>query len=359
MISVWKRYFLKELFKFFLLSFVSFSFLYVFIDYASHTKELQKESVSLLDVVRYYGAQLACQCDILIPVSLMLATIKVLTSANLHFEIIALTSGGISLKRILSPFLFSAALFSLILFANFEFLQPNAFDHLYFFEEQYLKEHTAQTSFVRSLALEDHSLLIFQTYDAAQAAFLDAYWLKSQDEIYRLSLLYPEEKIARALGVDLLKRNAQGEVQKVSSYKELLLPEMRFDLTSMSFGTKSPKLHTPLELFAYLNWKQLFYGMGKMSDRDAEMISALFYKIVISISCFLVILAIAPFCLRFKRGLSLFAIYATALCGILTFFTLLHSSVILGESQVIPPFFAILALPTLLFFLFGWKYAQL
>ena len=96
-----------------------------------------------------------------------------------------------------------------------------------------------------------------------------------------------------------------------------------------------------------------------MNDREAEIATIFFYKLTVPLACILAVIGPAPFCMRFGRRLSVFFIYTLSLFGIIAFFTLTNSSIILGESQLLPPFWAVLLPPTLAFLIFGWNYAKL
>ena len=99
--------------------------------------------------------------------------------------------------------------------------------------------------------------------------------------------------------------------------------------------------------------------MGKMNDREAEIATILFYKLAIPFACLLAVLAPAPFSIRFGRHLPIFLIFALSLFGMISFFTIVNSTIILGKSQIVPPLIAIGSAPLLAFLIFGRKYAQL
>lgn len=355
--SIWKRYFFAELIKVFFLVIGCLYFLYVLIDYSAHTKVFQQEGIRLIDVLLYYLFQFTKRAEILIPVALMIATIKVLTTANMRHEIVALATGGISLKKIMRPFLWSGLFLTLLLFLNFQYLQPFSLIRLNAFEEQYFKEHTKEEKKnpINSLLLEDNTLLLYQSYDQERRAFFDVYWLKNGDSLYRIQWLYPYEKIPFGNYVDSLSRNSCGDIVKVNSHEELFFPHMRFDTKSLYSAVHPPRWQSISQLGR--NLKRA--GMKKSNDREAEVATLFFYKLTIPFVCILAVFCPAPYCLRFGRNLPVFLIYALSLFGIITFFTLVNTSVILGESQVIPPFWAILTPPLVFSLLFGWKYARM
>lgn len=84
-----------------------------------------------------------------------------------------------------------------------------------------------------------------------------------------------------------------------------------------------------------------------------------FYKAFIPFISFLAVLGPAPYCLRFGRTLPVFLIYGISLFVFVSFFTIARASIIIGESQVLPPLIAMGTIPLVFFLSIGWKYAKL
>lgn len=348
---IWKRYFLKELAKIFFLFIGGFYFLYVLIDYSAHTKTFNQEGIHAIDIVLYYLFQLTKRADVLFPIALLIAVIKVLTTLSLRHETVALVSAGVPLKTLMRPFLLAGAFCAFLLYLNFQFLQPLSLTALSSFEDSFFKERSTEEP-IGSLPLTDNSLLIYQKYQGEEKAFFDVYWFKNPDLIYRIQTFYPYEKIPFGKHIDLLKR-AGGELTRTDSFDFLEFPEIHFDPKSLFTAVHPPRLQSLTQLFSNLSWKI------KQNDREAETATVFIYKLMIPLTCLLVVFAPAPFCLRFDRHLPIFLTYALCLFGIISFFTFVNSCVILGESQVISPLWALLIPFTLYFGIFGWKYAKL
>jgi len=359
--KIWTRYFFVELMKVFILFISCFYFLYVLIDYSVHTKIFQNGQISFFNIALYYAYQFTKRADILIPIALMIASIKVLTTSNLRNEILALVTGGISLKKIMRPFLCVAFFCTVILYLNFQFLQPFSLNKIEAFEEHYFKEQgkTRVKKQVHALNLADNTLLIYQTYDQEKKAFFDVFWLINCDQFFRIQSLFPYEKIPFGKYVDSLMRASDGEILKLASHQEVSFPDMKFNTDALFNAVHPPRTQSISQLAYTLGWKKTCFGMGKMNDREAEAATFFYFKLTLPFVCLLAVIGPAPFCLGFIRNLPVFLIYALSLGGIITFFTLVNSSVILGESQVIPPILAILLPQIFFFFILGWKYAKL
>lgn len=328
-----------------------FYFFYVLIDYSAHTKVFHNEGVALFEIFLYYAFQFTKRAEMFLSVAVMIATIKVLTTSQMRLEILALSCGGIGFKKILRPFLWIALACSLLLYANIQFLQPYAVSKIDAFERHYFKKREKKHSFkpVNALILEDNSLLLYQDFDREKQAFFDVFWLKNREHLFRIKYLYPYEKKPLGKYVDSLMRTKEGAFVKLASDKEILFPEMHFESNTLFTAVHPPAMQSISQLAHRLGGKQTFYGVRKMSDREAEAATFFYYKVTLPLICLLAVIGPAPYCLRFSRQLPLFLIYASSLCLIVTFFTLIHSLVILGQSQVVPPLLAILAPQTLFF----------
>ncbi|MFZ0566098.1 MAG: LptF/LptG family permease [Chlamydiales bacterium] len=361
MMQIWQRYLLKELAKIFILFMGCFYFLYVLIDYSVHSKAFQQNGIGLFEIALYYFYQFTKRADVLIPIALLISVIKVLTTLTLRNEIGAMVVGGLSLKRLVQPFLLAASLLTFLLYINFHFLQPRFLSRLHDFEKSFFKDASKEmkTTKVHSLLLKDNSLFVYQSFDSQDNIFFDSYWFKKEDQFYRIKTLQVSNPIAVGKYVDTLERSPSGEIVRQRRDIEVSFPEMLFDKKTLFQAAHPPKWQSLTQLFRNMNWTRATFGIGKLSDREAEVAVSLFYKLTIPLTCLLIVIGSAPFSVRFGRGFSVFKIYALALFSIITFFTILNSCMILGESQVIPPFAAIFGPQVLAFLGFGWKYAKL
>lgn len=348
---IWKRYLLKEMNKVFYLFIGALSFLYILIDYAAHTKSFYQDGIRFIDIFLYYLFELTNRADILIPLALLISTVKVLTACNAKNEIVALTSAGVPLKGVMRPLLLMGGVCALLLYLNFQFLQPLSLVSLEKFEERCFKEGIEPLP-IGALPLADDSLLLYQKFDSEKEAFFDVYWFKNPETLYRIHHLYPYKDIPFGEHVDLLIQK-NGMFKRAASYETLPIEGIRFDRKSLFTALHPPRSQSLTQLWSNLKWGK------RLTDREAETATIFFYKMAIPLAALLVILAPAPFCLRFSRQIPIFMIFALSLFGLITFFTFVNACVILGESQVFSPLCAI-GLPFFFFFaLFGWKYAQL
>jgi lipopolysaccharide export system permease protein len=80
--TIWERYFFKEFIKVFLLFLFCFYGLYILIDYASHTSALPHHQIQLhlYEVARYYLFVFASRAEILLPLALLIAFVKTVST---------------------------------------------------------------------------------------------------------------------------------------------------------------------------------------------------------------------------------------------------------------------------------------
>ncbi|MDN3508435.1 MAG: LptF/LptG family permease, partial [Candidatus Neptunochlamydia sp.] len=165
--KIWQRYFLSEILKNFFLFLFCFFILYALVDYSIHIQEIMKNRhISIGDLAVYYGMLFSKRCDLLLPLSLLIASVKVLTSLNRSNELLALQTSGITTHRLTRPFFFVGLMCVGLSYANFEILAPQSLNYIDHFEKKYLKKKTAQKinkQAIHTLPLEDGTRLLYQT----------------------------------------------------------------------------------------------------------------------------------------------------------------------------------------------------
>ncbi len=353
--KIWQRYILVEALKIFFLFMGSFYFMYVIIDYSSHAKYFGRASLNIVDIAQYYFFHFAKRADILVPFALMLANIKVLCSLNLNRELVAFQAGGLRLKKLLRPFLFLSLLGASALYINTEMLAPSSLTYLDDFEEAYFKskDRTKRKHYVNEVHLQDGSKVIYKSYDFSKEAFMDVFWIRNSDNIYRIQELAPYEDIPEGSFVDHLQRDMSGSFVRSESFRTRAFEEIAFDPESLHAALVPPETQSLSQL-----WEHLPKKKKRLKDSEAEILAYFNYKAAMPLVCFLVLLGPAPFCIRFNRQLRVFPIFAISIFALITFFTLMDTALILGESQVLSPRWAIWAPFLLAFAGLGYRYTK-
>lgn len=356
--KIWERYFIKQTLKMFFLFIFCFYALYILIDYATHLHYFHRSKTEFQwqIVFYYYLFEFIKLLEVLVPFALLIATVRTITNLNVHNELVALLSSGIKLKRLLRPFLILGLFFTGFLYLNTEVLLPKSVKELNFFNEKkaIAKVKNLGKTPVLHLNLEDGSTLLYREYQSLQERFHDAYWIKSVDDIYKIKFLYPHQKNPTGHFVDRLTRNEAGHLTKKESKAIKEFEGMHFNKQTLFESM------TKAEEQSYTDLHRNIPSLTEIkSEKQAQLVTNFYYKLTMPWLAFLAVIAPIPFCVRFTRHLPLFMIYSVSIFGLVAFYILMNSALILGERQVLPPFFAIAIPFGFLMFTFGFRYLRL
>ena len=340
--KLWQRYFFLDTLWMFLFTCGAFYLLFVMIDYSLHTKLFGHAHIPGLKTFVYYLAQFSKRATLLIPFSLLLASIKVLTTLTLRGETIALLSSGVPKRHLLRPLLWVAGLAILFLYINAQSLYPTAVRGIERFEERYFRGHKPDKKSMATIPLSDDSKLLFSSKGGRMR---DVYWIRGPKEIVHMEeLILGETSVG--LGVDILSRADDGTLTLVKTVESTPLPEL-----PLSSGKLPKPLAPPDELSLTQLIKHLPHNLA--SDYAAEIATSLHQKLALPLICLLVVIVPAPFCLSFSRQKPVFFIYALSIAAFLLLTTLMDAAAILGAHHALNPCWAIWTPLLFVFGLFG------
>jgi lipopolysaccharide export system permease protein len=351
-IYLWRRYFYKEIAKTYLFLLFCFYFLYVALDLMTHIKDFRSSGISLFTWGIYYLCIFSKRLDIFLPFTILVGSIRLLLNFQSRNEFVALLTSGVSFKALLQPFLFAAAIGSLALYANFEFILPTALTQATYIQESNFGKSAAfeQETPFREVMLKDGSRVIYRAYNPGKKEFQDVFWIASLDVIYHMKTLSCDSKSQMARFVDMITRDSQGLLQKTASWKEIELKKMQFDEESV----KNSITPIPEQSLSQLFSQMLLYRKSS-SDRANELRNNFYFKCTFPLICILAFVAVCPYCMRFSRsGLPVLMIYLVSISGLFCFFLLLQVAFVLGKSQIVATWIATLV-PWTLAFLLCWK----
>lgn len=352
--TIWERYLFRELIKVFGFFLVAFFFLYSLIDYTSHMQDfITHGKLQLMDLLSYYGNQFIKRADLLLPLALLIATVKVLCGFNATRELVALQASGIKLKTLMRPFFLLAAICCAFNWFSAEKILPNSLCALDTFDDfHHYHNHNRHDPF-HVLHLKDNSKLIYQKHDKAQDLLFDVYWIRSFDDIWRIRTLKANPKDPIADFADHLVRNSDGTLTKVESYERCRLNQLKWQTNLTRKGMIPIENRKVSQLF------KLYAHKNELTKAQAsEVLTQLCYKLIMPLLSLLVLVAIAPYCIRYTRSVPIFYIYTAGLFGFIAFFTLMDSSTILGSHRTLPPMVALLLPFGLCSAFFSWKFAK-
>ena len=350
---LWKRYFLSELLKTLLLFLFGFFILYSMIEYATRMDDFFKnEKLQLIPALHYYLNQFLKRIDFMLPMALLLSTIKVLTSLNMQNEWTVLQVAGLSTRKLLTPFFAIALACSTFLWVNFEYFLPPALQKI----DEFRMAHSHGSHLVKRrekihlIPLRDGSKLLYQSYIKEKHMLFDVLWIKSINELWRMKYLSADPTLPKAQFVDELVRAPNGMMEKRASYDSIVLTDLQWHPRDARKALTSFDQRSISNLyFIFKNREASPYDMPKVK-------TALVFKLVTPLLSPLIILAFAPACLTFSRHRPLFLIYAIAMFSFFAFYMLLDSLTILSENALISPILAILAPIALLISTLGWRF---
>lgn len=351
--KIWEKYLLRETLKVFFLFLGCFYFLYALIDYSTHMQDFMDDKrIQISHLLTYYCFQFIKRANLLVPLALLISTIKVLLSSNAHGELIALQASGVSLKKIIRPFFLLAGVCTLFNLVCFEFWLPSSLNSLDLFKEQYFKHYESgkRKERVHVIYLKDQSKILYQTHDKENKLYFDAFWICSSDDIWRMKYLSTDLSNPVASYVDHIQRNAQGHLEKTQSFEKHRFAPFKEQPNLTGKG------YTPLENRKASTLFRMLVQKDKATAYEyPQAMTQFLFKCIMPFFSFLVVIAAIPFCIRHSRTQPVFFIYAFALFGFVLFFALIDASLILGENNTIPPITAV-SIPFLLCgLLFGWK----
>lgn len=335
--KIWEKYFVSQTIKSALFFLFAFYGLYALIDYASHTGTFHHHhaKLSIGEVLLFYLSEFFRRAEVLIPLALMIGSIRTLTQMNTNHELVALKAAGISTSRLMRPFLWIGFLGVIFLYALTEWIEPLALKEERSIETTHLVDAKDSGPRVNHLKLEDGSSLLFQKYDKTARTFYDLIWVRNADEIYRMKYL-DVKSIPQGFYIEVIKRK-NGLLSLESRIKEKLFDDLKFSSKRL-IETVTPPEERALSRLA-LEIKPFNYN----SEKETHALAVFLRKMILPWLALLVMIGIIPFCIKVTRDLKVFSIYAVSLFGLVFIYIVINAGTTLAERQVANPYLAILA----------------
>jgi lipopolysaccharide export system permease protein len=352
---IWRRYFFKEILKFFFFFLLGFFFLYSVIEYSTHMSDFFKERQwQPQEVVLYYANQLLKRVDFLVPLALLLATIKVLLSLKIGNEWIVLQTSGLSARKLLTPFWHIACGCTLFIFLNYHYFLPTALRHIDEFRVSHFhSSHLAKRrELIHLIPLQDNTKLLYQSYDKEKNLLFDVLWIKSLDEMWHIKYLNGDPTLPVAHFADHIVRTPAGVLEKKESYAQVHLQELKWHPRRARQGLIPFEQRNLTELY------KLRFSPHTSPYEIPKITTALLFRLFMPWVSPLLVMAIAPFCLSYQRQRHYFLLYALGIFGLFATYMLLDALSILSENSLLPPLIAIGAPFILLASFFTWRYLQ-
>ena len=351
--SIQTRYILNMMLKRFFILLSLFYLTYVMFDLSIHISHLSEHS-TFGGIVLYYLFNFIKRVDLLVPLSLMFTTISVLTTLNVHNELLAFQTTGRTIKRIVKPIIVMSLVCSLAIFACYQFVLPHAQSYIDSVKNNN-SEHTriGKSNLIHTISYDNGSKLLFSDHDYEAKIIKDAYFIVTSKDIWHFKELKEVDGEIYGTFVDHMKKDENEALQNIESYPNLKVSFINAPLFALTDQEKEP-----FENYSISALLTKFLRPYDSNSREYHEISTqLFSKLAMPWFSLLIALAVIPFCTKFSRLHKNYLIYTLSLLGFVSFFTITDACVILGENNIISPALAVFGPIATLLTLFGIRFA--
>lgn len=352
---IWKRYFFREILKYFFFFLGGFFLIFTLIEYSFHIESfMNKDSPHFYKIIDYYWSQFLKRFDFLAPLAFLIATIKVLTSLLQRNEWLILQSSGLSTKKLLSPFVFLGICNVMLSIINSQYFLPSAAQKIESFQYNHFggKASLGKSSSLSLLLLKDGSKLFYHGFDPNHSMYFNVIWVKNLNDLWKIKRLEIKDSIIQGKWVEHLQKNGSGLFEKSDSYSEYLFPDLLEDIKDRPSWDISAYERSFSQIITILS-----NPLTTICDKN-QMETALYFKIHTSLAYLLFVLAVSPFCISYQRYQTLIAIYTLSILGFFVHYMVIDSLSIVSEQGFGSPFF-ILGIPFICLDLFiCWRFFQ-
>lgn len=349
--TVWKRYVFGLILKNFFSCLIVFFLLFVLIDYCSHIQIfLENQTLKGHEVFSYYCHQFLKRLDFLLTLSFLSSMIYSLSFVITNNEYLILQSSGISIRQLLSPFLWFSAVCVTLIWINFEYFLNPALKKIETFEQTYLP--SSQNRNLAFLKLEDGSKLFYRTWDQQNRNYFDLLWLQNRKNIWKIKILHIDKCPPEGKYVDHIQLTSQDQLEKTDSYSSYIFSEMPRIVQHVSGSW-------PASYYRLSSLLKLSRDGSLSSYEKIRLVTALYLKFIISFLPVIIVLGLTPFLWKYQRYRPLSIVY---ICGFISFFAyylLFDSLSLITEKAFISPFFGLL-LPFLVLLIGScWRFVSI
>jgi len=140
MFTIIDRYIARQFLTTFLFSLASFAALFILINLVENLDRFMDRNISVGRIIIYYLSGLPDTLLLTSPLSVLLASLFVTGKLSMQSELPALKSAGMSLSRLMKPFLLVTMTITGVNMINSCFIAPSMYDWSKGFEKRYLKK---------------------------------------------------------------------------------------------------------------------------------------------------------------------------------------------------------------------------
>ena len=333
------KYLLKSLLSPLLYCLFGFSLLFVISDLFDHFSEFLESDFSPLEILYYYSRVLSPVTVLILPVCLLLAMLYSLSQLTRHSEITAMRAGGVSIYRIVIPFIGVGLITTLLSAYINEKIAPDAGWRAQKFLEYQKAGRDNEIFFVRTLALKNPShIWMVQKLDTRDGSMYNVELLEQRPDGSGAVKYHAEKALwldGRWWFMDLVIQNYKANGDLSGPPEMVLQKEMR-DLreTPETFlaEIKDTQYLSSEEMLHYLRSKKDISGSTR-----ARLLVDLHSRLAAPFTCLIVTLIGVPIGAHTGRRGALAGIMA-AMCLFFGFYILQLTAQALGKQEIIPAF---------------------
>lgn len=326
---IWKRHIFFKLLNTFFFFLACLFIIYIIVDLSAHGVRFFSKA-SFGDIFLYYLNTFSANLELFLSLVFLLSTMRVLFHLTNHREIVALQMAGISKKRLLGPFFVFASIIALGCAINGQWFAPEAGDSSDDFKTAYKAKKKPHEKKLYTLSLDDETEIVYTRFDKEKKELIDVFWVRSPTDVWHMKTLQIDQLEGRF--VDHLTRNNLRQFEKKESFPIRRFKELPW------------KDETILNRFIPYERRTLSTLFMQACSRPADeriIFSHLFYKLLVPLMPFIILIGISPVILRYTRSRPTFLIIAISIFVFLGFKSVLDGMLILGENQVLPSYVAI------------------
>jgi len=319
-----------------------FVFLYVIIDLFGHLDEILRNKVSLNIIADYYLSLIPTIFVQTTPVAVLLSTVYSIGTLNRHNEITAMKSAGISVFKIIRPFLLMGIMFSIIIALVNERVVPSASVTATVIKQDKIErlqaQHEKNVPVIKDVALygQENRMFYAKKFDPAKNILYDLIILE-QDVLRRLKRKITSAKVAWSndrwvfYDCSIYEFDAMhNSIGTPSFYKktDLGIPETPKDFLRAQFKA---------EHMNYETLQEYIKKLAEVEPRTAKRLSVdLHYKTAFPFITFVIVFIGAAMGLRTGRGGVLFGI-GTSVAISFAYYAIMAISIALGKGEWLNP----------------------
>ncbi len=320
-----------------------FIVLYVIIDLFGRLDEILRQNIHIPILLEYYMSMMPLIIIQTAPVASLISTIYVLGALNKYGEITAMRSAGISIHRILLPFIYIGLAMTVLIFAVSEKILPEAMKKAESLQENYMdkvnKNKLVNKKMISNIAIygKNNRLIFIDNFDP------------SSKTAAGITILQQDKKDNVSLKINAHQAKWQDEKWFFSNILMYKLDDKGAVVGSPEFfQEKVINMEKPKDLiskganYEYMNFHDLRNYIKNFSETSPKLITRLrvdlHQKISLPFASLVVILLGAGFALKIKQRGKASALLGIGMSIVLGFiyYAFMASCIALGKSGILP-----------------------